>query len=65
MLAGRKSLAVYIVNNILDNDTMIPTPESVDMVLSMLAPLIQDQKDHPDIEDDPEDFYEEQELLGR
>lgn len=62
---GRKSLAVYIVTNILDNDTLISTPETVDMVLSMLAPLIQDQSDQPNMEDDPEDFDEEQGLLGR
>lgn len=35
------------------------------MVLSMLAPLIQDQSDQPNMEDDPEDFDEEQGLLGR
>lgn len=65
IITGRKSLAVYIVTNILDNDTLISTPETVDMVLSMLAPLIQDQSDQPNMEDDPEDFDEEQGLLGR
>lgn len=64
-IAGRKSLAVYIVTNILENDTYIKTPESVDLVLSMLASLIQDQSDQDGIEDDPEDFDEEQGLLGR
>lgn len=56
---------MYIVTNILDNDTLISTPETVDMVLSMLSPLIQDQSDQPNTEDDPEDFDEEQGLLGR
>ena len=65
LILGRKSLAVYIVTNILDNDTYITTPESVDSVLSMLSSLIQSQNDQTDVEDDPEDFDEEQGLLGR
>ncbi|XP_012271457.1 vacuolar protein sorting-associated protein 35 isoform X2 [Orussus abietinus] len=62
---GRKLLAVYIITNILDNETMIPTQEQVDAVLSMVAPLVQDQPDMHGIEEDPEDFAEEQGLLGR
>lgn len=62
---GRKNLAVYTVNNVLENETFIQTPESVDLVLSILTPLIQDQPDQPAIEEDPEDFDEEQGLLGR
>ncbi|XP_057325313.1 vacuolar protein sorting-associated protein 35 isoform X1 [Microplitis mediator] len=62
---GRKLLAVYIITNILDNETLIPTQEHVDSVLSMIAPLVQDQPDQPNIEEDPEDFAEEQGLLGR
>jgi hypothetical protein len=37
----------------------------VDAVLTMLSSLIQDQSDQPSTEDDPEDFAEEQGLLGR
>lgn len=37
----------------------------VDAVLTMLASLIQDQSDQPSTEEDPEDFAEEQGLLGR
>ncbi|XP_012265387.1 vacuolar protein sorting-associated protein 35 isoform X4 [Athalia rosae] len=62
---GRKSLAVYIITNILDNETLIPTQEQVDAVLSMVSPLVQDQPDQPTVEEDPEDFAEEQGLLGR
>ncbi|XP_075218670.1 vacuolar protein sorting 35 isoform X2 [Lycorma delicatula] len=62
---GRKSIAVYIVNNVLNSETFIPTPEEVDTVLIMIAPLIQDQPDQPPGEEDPEDFAEEQGLLGR
>ncbi|XP_043489865.1 vacuolar protein sorting-associated protein 35 isoform X4 [Polistes fuscatus] len=62
---GRKLLAIYIITNILENETLIPTQEQVDAVLSMVAPLVQDQSDQPSIEEDPEDFAEEQGLLGR
>ncbi|XP_014606051.1 PREDICTED: vacuolar protein sorting-associated protein 35 isoform X4 [Polistes canadensis] len=62
---GRKLLAIYIITNILENETLIPTQEQVDTVLSMVAPLVQDQSDQPSIEEDPEDFAEEQGLLGR
>lgn len=62
---GRKSLAIYIITNILENETLIPTQEQVDAVLSMVSPLVQDQSDQPNIEEDPEDFAEEQGLLGR
>ncbi|XP_020284826.1 vacuolar protein sorting-associated protein 35 isoform X1 [Pseudomyrmex gracilis] len=62
---GRKSLAIYIITNILDNETLIPTQEQVDAILSMVSPLVQDQPDQPIIEEDPEDFAEEQGLLGR
>lgn len=61
---GRKLLASYIVTNILDNETLIPAPDQVDSILLMIAPLIQDQADHT-VEDDPEEFTEEQGLLGR
>jgi vacuolar protein sorting-associated protein 35 len=62
---GRKNLAAYIVTNALDNETLIPTQEQVDAVLTMLSSLIQDQSDQPSTEEDPEDFAEEQGLLGR
>nr|XP_033333827.1 vacuolar protein sorting-associated protein 35 isoform X4 [Megalopta genalis] len=62
---GRKLLGIYIITNILENETLIPTQEQVDAVLSMVSPLVQDQPDQPNIEEDPEDFAEEQGLLGR
>ncbi|XP_011303901.1 vacuolar protein sorting-associated protein 35 isoform X1 [Fopius arisanus] len=62
---GRKLLAVYIITNVLDNETLIPTQELVDAVLSVVSPLVQDQPDQPTIEEDPEDFAEEQGFLGR
>lgn len=37
----------------------------VDQVLTLISPLVQDQVDQPDEEEDPEDFLEEQVLVGR
>lgn len=62
---GRKTLAAYIVNNALHNETYINTSEQVDTILSMISPLIEDQSDQPTEDEDPEDFAEEQGLLGR
>ncbi|KAK9512960.1 hypothetical protein O3M35_001260 [Rhynocoris fuscipes] len=64
-LQGRKNMATFIVNNALNNNTLIGTPEEVDSILIMIAPLIFDQEDKDVLEQDPEDFAEEQGLLGR
>ena len=38
---GRRAMAVYIANNVVDNDTYIATAEQTEVVLGLLAPLIQ------------------------
>ncbi|KAJ2941229.1 hypothetical protein O0L34_g3424 [Tuta absoluta] len=62
---GRSLLAVHLINQVLDNDTRITTPEDVESVLSMLDVLVKDQPDQSTAEPDPEDFMEEQGLLAR
>ncbi|XP_019553785.2 vacuolar protein sorting-associated protein 35 isoform X2 [Aedes albopictus] len=62
---SRKALSLYIVMNILENETLIPTAEHVDSVLGMISPLIRDQDDQPGDKVDPEDFAEEQGIVGR
>nr|CAH0108237.1 unnamed protein product [Daphnia galeata] len=62
---GRKSIALHLVNNALDNETYITTQEHVDAVLNMLAPLICDQPDQVLTGQDAEDFAEEQNLMAR
>lgn len=37
----------------------------VDGILALVSSLVQDQTDQPSEEDDPEDFAEEQGLMGR
>ncbi len=37
----------------------------VDGILTLVSPLIQNQSDQPEEEEDPEDFAEEQGLMGR
>lgn len=62
---GRKSVSAYLITNALNNDTLVPTSESVDSILTIVASLIEKQDDQPEEEEDPEDFAEEQGLLGR
>ncbi|XP_026490214.2 vacuolar protein sorting-associated protein 35 isoform X1 [Vanessa tameamea] len=61
---GRMMIAVHLVNDVLESDTTVSTPEDVESVLSMLDVLVRDQPDHtPDTDHD--DFMEEQGLLAR
>jgi len=62
---GRKGIAMYLINNALENETLIGTHEQTDFMLGLLSALIQDQADQPSEQPDPEDFSEEQSLLGR
>ncbi|KAF8770166.1 Vacuolar protein sorting-associated protein like [Argiope bruennichi] len=62
---SRKSMSCFLVNNALENETYIPTQEQVEQILVLVSPLVQDQSDQPSEDDDPEDFAEEQGLMGR
>ncbi|XP_040566607.1 vacuolar protein sorting-associated protein 35 isoform X1 [Lepeophtheirus salmonis] len=64
---GRRAMANFITNNIIDNETTIPTADQVEIILSMCSPLIvtQDEGPSPDNWPDPEEFVEEQGLMGR
>ena len=56
---GRRAMAVYVANNVIENDTLITTAEQTEIILGLLAPLIQDQEDGPtpDKWDDPEVLF--------
>jgi vacuolar protein sorting-associated protein 35 len=60
---SKKSLALYICMNILENETLIPTVEQAEEVLILLSPLIKDENDNGKM--DFEDFAEEQGFIGR
>merc|ERR1719210_2638835 len=64
---GRRAMAVYIANNVIENETFITNSELTETILGLLAPLIQDQEDGPtpDKWDDAEEFAEEQSLMGK
>ncbi|XP_026333733.1 vacuolar protein sorting-associated protein 35 [Hyposmocoma kahamanoa] len=63
---GRIMIAVHLINDVLESDTLISTPEDVESVLSMLDVLVKDQPDQATTEpEDVEDFMEEQGLLAR
>lgn len=63
---NRKAMSSFLINNALENETFISTQEQVNHILQLAAPLVQDQPDQPSPEEeDPEDFAEEQGLMGR
>lgn len=62
---SRKSLALYILMNVLDQETIIPTADQVDEVLKMIMPLITDEEDQTEERIDMEDFAEEQGVVAR
>ena len=45
--AARKDMAVYVVTNAVENETIITTQEMVDSILLMVSPLVVDQEDQP------------------
>merc|ERR1719195_705561 len=44
-VSGRKEMSKYLVNNVIDNSTLIPTPEKAETILTIVGPLVCDQKD--------------------
>lgn len=60
----RKSVCCHVAQNILENETVVMTPEQVEGVLNLLSPLVQDQTDQPEHLDE-EDFMEEQSYVAR
>ncbi|CAG9570849.1 unnamed protein product [Danaus chrysippus] len=62
---GRMLIAVHLINDVLESNTTVSTPEDVEAVLSMLDVLVKDQADPPAAEQDADDFMEEQGLLAR
>lgn len=60
----RKNVCCHIVQNVLENETVIMAPEQVEKVLGLLSPLIQDQTDQSD-DYDEEEFVEEQTSIAR
>merc|ERR1719391_150519 len=67
--SGRKEMSAYLVNNVINNSTLIPSPEKVETILTMVAPLVSDQTDGPTADqskaEDKEEWEEEQGLMGR
>ncbi|VVC98963.1 unnamed protein product, partial [Leptidea sinapis] len=62
---GRVMISLHLVNDVIESDTTVSTPEDAEAVLSMVDVLVKDQPDQPSGEPDPEDFMEEQGLLAR
>ena len=50
VFSGRREMSSYLVNNVIENSTCIPSSERVDTILTIVATLVQDQKDGPTAE---------------
>ena len=61
----RKDLSVYLCQNLIDTGKEVPTPQETEDFLSLVESLIKNQSDQPDGQLDPEDFSEEQNLVGQ
>ncbi|CAG9821025.1 unnamed protein product [Phaedon cochleariae] len=62
---GRKSLSIYILNNALENETVVPTAEEAEQALTLLSTLFSDKNEQSVAEVDMEELAEEQCLLAR
>lgn len=67
---SRKTLALYLVMNILEYETLIPTAEQVDAVLNIITPLIKEDESATntkgqDVPVDLDEFAEEQGIVAR
>lgn len=62
---GRKSLSIYILNNALENESIISTAEETEQALTFLSTLVSDKNEQPIGEMDMEELAEEQCLLAR
>lgn len=62
---GRKSLSIYILNNALECETVVPTQEQAEQALHLVNALVTDQSDQPTSDVDLEEVADEQSLLAR
>lgn len=62
---GRKSLSIYILNNALENEIIIPSPDETEQALTLLNTLVAEKSENPVGEIDMEELAEEQCLLAR
>jgi len=63
---SRKSLALYLVMNILENETQVTTAEQADSLLTIITPLIKDDETSTtNNSTDAEEFAEEQGVVAR
>ena len=44
MTSGRREMSSYLVNNVIENTTCIPTSERVDTILTIVSTLVQVSK---------------------
>jgi len=61
----RQEMALHALQSVADKGTHLSNVDEVETYLKVIAPAISDQEDQPSEAPDPEDFLEEQSLVGR
>lgn len=62
---GRTQAVAYVLQNMVENDTILTTMEAVEKLMQLIEPLLVDQEDQPDDLETNEDFADEQTLVAR
>lgn len=62
---SRKSLAIFLVQTVVDKEVVISSADEAEALFKLLLPLIKDQTDQPSEQGDPEDHAEEQWMVAR
>uniref|UniRef100_F1KWT9 Vacuolar protein sorting-associated protein 35 n=1 Tax=Ascaris suum TaxID=6253 RepID=F1KWT9_ASCSU len=62
---GKTQAASYLLQNMIENDTVLPSLEAVEGLFALIESLVIDQEDQPDELETNEDFADEQSLVAR
>ena len=62
---GQCNIASYMVQNMLEEETILRHQEDVDAAFSLISSLLRDQEKQPDNSHETEEFADEQNLVAR
>ncbi|KHN79252.1 Vacuolar protein sorting-associated protein 35 [Toxocara canis] len=62
---GKTQAASYLLQNMVENDTVLPSVDAVEGLFGLIDSLVVDQEDQPDELETNEDFADEQSLVAR
>uniref|UniRef100_A0A8R1E0M6 Vacuolar protein sorting-associated protein 35 n=1 Tax=Caenorhabditis japonica TaxID=281687 RepID=A0A8R1E0M6_CAEJA len=62
---GQCNISAYMIQNMLEEETILRTQENVDAAFELISPLLKDQENQPENSHDTEEFIDEQNLVAR